>query len=336
MARPIPGGGRQDPLSMLLLTPLPAAITVQPVITPTVGSPAGGDAGPPPIIPDTRALYTPNNIVMYNYVPNGCIHEEQGPRQTMEDDKFIVQLGDHVWFYGVLDGHGGALASKEFSDTIPKMVSRNLQGIDLTNSNDVKQAVQEAFLEVDQRWYREERFVKDGTTLTAVIVMPGYIYTVNLGDSRTLIYYKSRMGGRFTATTDHKPVDNIEKARIEAAGGSVVYGRVLGSLAVARALGDNDFKYGINVSREEQRHLGEKAMVSPIPDVERHDRVIMGESIVLACDGLWDVFTNEEIFEFIKNPGVSEGERCQTLVNFALKRGSRDNVTVMIVDLSAN
>ena len=37
-----------------------------------------------------------------------------------------------------------------------------------------------------------------------------------------------------------------ERDRIKKAGGHVVFGRVMGSLAVARSLGDRDFKYPFN------------------------------------------------------------------------------------------
>ncbi len=44
------------------------------------------------------------------------------------------------------------------------------------------------------------------------------------------------------STRDHKPFDNDERDRIEAAGGHVFMRRVDGDLAVSRALGDFQYK----------------------------------------------------------------------------------------------
>ena len=41
---------------------------------------------------------------------------------------------------------------------------------------------------------------------------------------------------------DHKPSNELEKERIQNAGGSVMIQRVNGSLAVSRALGDFEYK----------------------------------------------------------------------------------------------
>lgn len=44
------------------------------------------------------------------------------------------------------------------------------------------------------------------------------------------------------ATDDHKPSNPEERARVEAAGGTVEYDRVCGNLAVSRAVGDFCYK----------------------------------------------------------------------------------------------
>eukprot|EP01034_Spumella_vulgaris_P045969 gene45969-57311_t len=65
----------------------------------------------------------------------------------------------------------------------------------------------------------------------------------NAGDSRTVL---SQNGQAIELTKDHKPNDPIEKMRIEKLGGFVkkVAGchRVMGNLAMSRALGDGYLK----------------------------------------------------------------------------------------------
>jgi serine/threonine protein phosphatase PrpC len=71
--------------------------------------------------------------------------------------------------------------------------------------------------------------------------------------------------------------------------------RVNGSLAVSRALGDYEYK---NVEGKGQC----EQLVSPEPEIsveprdENHD-----EFMVLACDGVWDVMSNEDLVEFIRS-----------------------------------
>ena len=60
------------------------------------------------------------------------------------------------------------------------------------------------------------------------------------------------------------------------------------------------------------------------------------EFVILACDGLWDVTTSQEAVNIAKE-GLGSGKPPQDvsadLVNYALRTGSRDNVTVMVVVL---
>jgi protein phosphatase 2C family protein 2/3 len=69
-------------------------------------------------------------------------------------------------------------------------------------------------------------------------------------------------------------------------GGWVEYNRVNGNLALSRALGDFVFKRNASMSPEEQ-------MVIALPDVEVRDVNEEWEFVLLACDGIWDVVTNE-------------------------------------------
>ena len=70
--------------------------------------------------------------------------------------------------------------------------------------------------------------------------------------------------------------------------------RINGSLAVSRALGDYEYK---NV---EGRGPCEQ-LVSPEPEIFVRDRSDQDEFLVLACDGVWDVMTNEDICNFIRS-----------------------------------
>ena len=56
-----------------------------------------------------------------------------------------------------------------------------------------------------------------------------------------------------------------------------------------------------------------------------------GDRLLLSTDGLTDMVENEKLAELLgqtKQPGLA----CQALVDLALERGGRDNVTVVIAD----
>ena len=69
-------------------------------------------------------------------------------------------------------------------------------------------------------------------------------------------------------------------------------GRVDGSLAVSRALGDFSFKDRPDLPQEQQK-------VSAEPDIEIHARDPADQLLCLACDGVWDVKTNEACCAFL-------------------------------------
>lgn len=92
---------------------------------------------------------------------------------------------------------------------------------------------------------------------------------------------------------DHKPNNEKETQRIKDAGGWVAFNRVNGSLALSRALGDFVYKQNEEKKPEEQ-------IVTAYPDVETVDLTDDHEFIVLACDGIWDVMSNERVVEFVR------------------------------------
>ena len=151
---------------------------------------------------------------------------------------------------------------------------------------------------------------------------------------------------------DQKPNLDCEKARIEKSGMKVIpikfeedgeeiiIYKVERSkeeqLAVSRALGDFEYKGNEQLGPEEQA-------VVALPEVRVHHRNHSIDSyLVLACDGIWDVMSNEDVAEFIQHQvslRASKSESVLTevadaLLNECLGRGSKDNMSVTIVALS--
>ena len=63
------------------------------------------------------------------------------------------------------------------------------------------------------------------------------------------------------------------------------------------------------------------------------------EFLVLACDGVWDVATNEECSNFVQELLI-EGERdlgliCEEAIDSCLDKKSRDNMTIAMITFDA-
>ncbi|KAM0722804.1 hypothetical protein Q7P37_002246 [Cladosporium fusiforme] len=138
------------------------------------------------------------------------------------------------------------------------------------------------------------------------------LYTANVGDARIVL---CRNGKALRLSYDHKGSDENEGKRIAGAGGLILNNRVNGVLAVTRALGDaymKDLVTGHPYTTE--------TVIQPDMD----------EFLILACDGLWDVCSDQEAVDLIRN--IQDPQAAsKVLVDHALARFSTDNLSCMVV-----
>jgi len=266
----------------------------------------------------------------------------QGWRRTHEDAHILCNLESggsqgSSGVFAVLDGHGGNTAALEGSrlleDQLKQVAARGVR-----TPSEASKLLQDAFIECDER-LRQQLGAEDrsGSTVVACIInqLKGNEYTVQLahaGDSRAVLC----RGGRLYCSKDHKPNREDETRRIEAAGGCVSQGplgggpmRVDGALAVSRALGDFHFKpSGMDPA---------KCKVSAMPEVQTIEGCGLGDWVLLACDGIFDVMENEEVKDFVeghasKSSRPADGSQvCIDLLKLCLDKGSKDNCTVCLV-----
>ncbi|KAE8600651.1 hypothetical protein XENTR_v10013348 [Xenopus tropicalis] len=264
----------------------------------------------------------------------------QGWRVEMEDAHTAVvgiPRGLDDWsFFAVYDGHAGSRVANYCSSHLLEHITDNEDfratetpgsALEPTVEN-VKSGIRTGFLKIDEymRNFADLRNGMDrsGSTAVAVLLSPSHVYFINCGDSRAVLY---RSGQVCFSTQDHKPCNPREKERIQNAGGSVMIQRVNGSLAVSRALGDYDYKCVDGKGPTEQ-------LVSPEPEVYEIVRADEDEFIILACDGIWDVMSNEELCEFVKYrlELTDDLEKvCNSVVDTCLHKGSRDNMSIVLV-----
>ena len=283
------------------------------------------------------------------------ISSMQGCRREMEDghiNEIIEQ--DHL-FLGVFDGHGGigcvqyvcGIVNQEttrpfFEDTkdliqilketdeFKKYVREGKQDIKL-----LEKAMTNTFIQIDKqmREYLEkpENHFKGynfgGCTGCVVVVTPNFILCANAGDSRATM---SNIGSQqIELSIDHKPENEVELMRIINAGGYVQNNRVDGNLAVSRGLGDFEFKDNSVKEAQDQK-------VSCVPEfIIKERKLLEEEMIIIACDGLWDVFSNDEAINEVRQI-FSEGETdirlvAEEMLDKALDKGSTDNISAIVI-----
>lgn len=180
---------------------------------------------------------------------------------------------------------------------------------------------------------KEEPGSESGCTAVVAVLKGDMLYVANAGDSRCVV---SRQGQAVDMSIDHKPEDRLEKTRIEEAGGEVTLdGRVNGGLNLSRAIGDHAYKQNGDLGPKEQ-------MITSLPDVKtvRLD-LSQDEFMVLACDGIWNHMSSQEVVDFIQKRITKENVKlsslCEELFDNCLAPSTDgdgtgcDNMTCIIV-----
>lgn len=171
------------------------------------------------------------------------------------------------------------------------------------------------------------------TAVVALLKDNKYLYVANAGDSRCVV---CRDGKAVDMSEDHKPEDDLERKRIEKAGGQVTKdGRVNNGLNLSRAIGDHAYKTNKELSLEEQ-------MITSLPDVRTLEIDQEKDSfMVLACDGIWNFMSSQEVCDYVQerlNANYSKlSQICEELFMHCLAPDSEgdgtgcDNMTCIIV-----
>ncbi|GAB6019447.1 tRNA methyltransferase ppm2 [Chamberlinius hualienensis] len=255
----------------------------------------------------------------------------QGWRVNMEDaHTILLSLPEdkETSFFGVYDGHGGANVAHYAGSKLHKTIV----GQPSYKKADVVDAIRKGFLEVDQDMLEDDTMRDElaGSTALIVLLKNSKIYCGNVGDSRAVA---SVHGQVEQLSFDHKPYVEAESKRIIAAGGWVELNRVNGNLALSRALGDFVFKKNDKKRAEEQ-------IVTAYPDVIVKDITSDHEFIVIACDGIWDVLSNEEVVDFVRHriaEKIDPEDICEQLMMNCLAPDCQmgglgcDNMTVILI-----
>mmetsp|Transcript_16964 Transcript_16964/g.27457 ORF Transcript_16964/g.27457 Transcript_16964/m.27457 type:complete len:318 (-) Transcript_16964:45-998(-) len=285
------------------------------------------------------------------------INKAKGRRDYMED--FITVGHDEEYvedalFFGLFDGHGGSRVAEFCSSNMLEVFAARLTGAGCGNNVNrlhpqaFKKLITDVFIEVNRKSEtlgpllvrpvqsfmtpRKPEYLRTidlmGTTASAVFLTPEYIHIAHVGDSRCILVRENQVA---FATVDHRPDD--DKERIVSAGGHVTNGRVNGSLAISRAIGDKSFNKD-NCKPEDQ-------VVLSIPEVESIKRDGKDQFIIMASDGIWDVMGSTAVANFVLREIIERKQnvvQCTVgLLNHCLNRlCSGDNCSLVIIDVRKN
>jgi len=240
--------------------------------------------------------------------------ESIGRRPTMEDQVVIMGMGPRLRenedYFAIFDGHGGSFVAEECAKYLHKKLRNALYTI-----SDIKEAIDFSFTKMDEEFTSERTC---GSTGLMAFITQSTLYIANIGDSRAVLGLTGEKAMRLSI--DHKPGLQSEKDRICRIGGMVqqISGawRVNGVLAVSRAFGD----YAL------------KPYVSSTPYIS--ETVLTSEHLflVLACDGLWDVLSDEQVVTIVSQQSTPH-EAAELLRRTAFTRGSDDNISVVVIFL---
>ncbi|CAF1158238.1 unnamed protein product, partial [Didymodactylos carnosus] len=278
-----------------------------------------------------------------------CLAQMQGMRREMEDAHSVLLKFDNAhwskWsYFSIFDGHNGKQAAKfvaknlhvHIMEQLNSMVKVDL-GLDSSSIKPVKSSELdiENFLTVIKQAYKDtddalRKVIKDESGCVAVSCLIGTekIYFMNVGDSRAILV--SPDGKVVMETDDHKPDDPGEIERLQNVAESGVITQQDGDikrvrgLAMTRVFGD--FQIAKNI----------KEIVPADPEIIEFTRSKKSPVafIVLACDGIWDVITNEELALIILDRMNVTDNLCEItnyILDTCLIRGSTDNMSLFLI-----
>ena len=255
--------------------------------------------------------------------------ETIGRRPTMEDAVATVRSfrgrpDEDYW--GLFDGHGGKKVAKWLADRLHGYLGTTISALAGKRSPEaVRSSIDEAFRAASAALRKEVPMsTRMGSTAVIAVLLQRTLHIANCGDSRAVL---CNAGNAHRLSFDHKPELSCERARIKEAGGHVCQthplgpARVDGVLSVSRSFGDF--------------LLSPKVTWHPYHAERR--LTAADEFVVLGCDGVWDVLDDQTAVDIGRRAleaGKPPKVAARQIMNASLQRGSTDNVSVIVLQLS--
>lgn len=335
-----------------------------------------------------------------NLVTAYAANTHQGTIRNYNEDRVSIILnivkplsftGDY-WpkcsFFAIYDGHGGSACADFLRDNLHHYIVK-----DSAFPTDPYKAIRNGCSKAEEEFTKKlginskgtEIINRSGSCAIFSLIVDNMCYVGNVGDSRA-IYYNNKEKKIISMSTDHKPDNPNESKRIYDNGGRVyqtstplgafgllsnypsasIYSNIVskektitgpcrvfpGRLSVSRTFGDIEAKI--------PKFGGIKNVLSALPEISSFKITEESDFLFLACDGIFDIFSNEEISKsfymsldnslktfklnelpnIIVNSNYTEssnlihsfcGKSIDFIMKSALDRNCMDNITCVII-----
>lgn len=207
----------------------------------------------------------------------------------------------------VADGMGGYEGGQEASRLAVETVAEIYRSSESDPQRSLLDGFAAAHQEIQRYGTENPEFQGMGTTCTALSIVGRQLHFAHVGDSRL---YLQRTGTISRLTRDHSYVSRLVES------------------GIVRSE---------DAESHPQRHILTAALGSGrdiVPDApERSVSLEDGDQLLLCTDGLWSLVADHELSAVLNaNRPV---ESCGILVQMALDRGGPDNITVVVLRISA-
>jgi serine/threonine protein phosphatase PrpC len=289
-------------------------------------------------------------IIIQSYSTTGVRPQNEDAMDYINNLDGSDKTNIKILYMGIYDGHGGGNISKTLIDKDKINMSKYFCNIIspiatklCQNKTFNQKFIVPLFLRIQEKlknFYIHSN--KMGSTALITLIYPRsekqnnlLLKVINLGDSRAIMCSEYNIS--IPLTLDHKPNLLCDKDRIIKMGGTLEFSEGddprINGMSVSRSFGDLD-----------------NTFISQTPDV--FDYNLSSEKfIIMGCDGIWDVLNNQDAVDYVlekyqelklKNKSLSnlksksEANIAQKLGDYAITKGSQDNISVSIIFLTNN
>lgn len=268
-------------------------------------------------------------------------------RRKYQHDRHIVQTVNSgtMTIYAVADGHGEQRTGHIVSDFVIQRLAETLQSHGVLGYEAFDEScftkIRAAVRSLDESCisFTSTKQIYAGSTLCCVFRLHDSILCANVGDSRAILISclpQSSNVHTVQLSRDHVCTDEVERERIERAGGVILNRLLNGYISMSRALGDEDLKMHRNLTPFPFPGKGRPYKDDLfIGDADVTQRPICTGDIctVVASDGLWNYMDNDDVAKVIFKSLLNGGnvkDAADAVVKRTLSKGGCDNITVVI------
>lgn len=232
-------------------------------------------------------------------------HSDIGRVRRRNEDRFIRD--EAAGIFGVADGIGGLPRGAEAAQRAVEEVLHGLETQASREHPDMVGLLRQASAAVLELGRTVSPSTGIGTTLTVGCLRSDHLTIGHVGDSRA---YALR-GGKLTCLTEDHSVENEAKRR--------------------RAQGES-----VTVSPFNRQALTRCIGQFTVPDVDVWIGLVSpGDQYLFCTDGLTRVVTDQELESMLRER-VAPGDMLARMVELALQRGGPDNITGVLLQISAD